>query len=1468
MKKNLISSVLPSYMALKNLTLMYVLALAVAACGGSGGEETILPWNPPQRSSLVADAGPDRTGITTNNIDSPRTGEIVFLNVAGSSGIEWSWNVIQQSVPGSYRLTSTNTEIIGFYSDTAGNFTIELTVGDGTGKTATDTVLVRLIEDMDHDGLPDSEDLDRDGDGFLNSDDAFPDDKASHLDHDSDGVGNYYTADVDGDGASDLTDDFPLDPTRVSFVTYVETNETTAYNQNDGIGVSEDAGTVPMTISGHLDAGGRTDIDYYQLGFVSSGRYSLVLQGALPAMEPTIAIMDSAGTAVNSSSVHIPGEAGSTAISVLIGTPGEYFLSITDVSGTSNSGWSYAVEIVPDEDLDGVSGNLEQVLDSNHLTVDSDGDRILDYVEIGWALQDWSHYRDGDSDGLPCWWDLDSDGDTIPDMKENFTRDDYPDLTEEALSELNDSDGDGIPNFLDTDSDDNTVEDADEAGPNPTDPVDTDLDGIPDFLDRDDDDDGLNDTNEDPGGRLDELMPAATPTGDYMEIFSLENITLQTMNVCRQGDQVYLTGRNLPATIDETWIIVRGAYASQNLRPNGIDIHGIHFDWPSGISTGAINVFLSDGVEISGSVEVLVMDNEAPLLTGYAVDPAAGQITLTGENLQASLSVNFTGGYVYVDNSSDSETSVTVPLPYTAESGYAYVTSSAGNSNSIWLSLTREISGTVVLPLGSTVDITQLNVSWHLVEEVNPDGSGHFTSPANYSGTTLLSAILEDPASTDDDPILSLYLMGLALEGDTTVTLSSHETALALIWSGIVPEALLDPPSLPSARDMLRALPEVQAYGDLLEVKLTDDPDILNKTDAELGQSAADAMAAGASAIHNALRTGTLTSTRTAPVPFFRASRQPATITPSGKIDDIEVKEHEEGGQKTGNIDVINDTQMFLSAQILNTNGRPLLKHTTGFSGMIEPQGYGLAFYGNVVPFNLPRGQSCTVHIVTPGADMEFDPKMAAPYDLYKKLLARTVVQQVIWPIFQTVVDLKANPTDLVNIFMEHLFSIPGVMTPFLEGRVVDGLNTTLDVLKADVLKMPPGSGPITASLVKYFAKKYGKYYVIKRLGRMVAIKIIPVAGQIYAAMQVGGNIQNVVCATAAANDLAYSDSIIKYDVQFPPEIDGVISSAVRPQGKDQTFVITGRGFSLIRRQLAAGVNLYLVPEVTFIDARGRKEEVFVDMGEVTRFDDKMTVTLSGAFLNPDKVAGPLRLRVHHPKDRPHSYVELNPAVQLIDNIHISSIVPNKAHKGAMVTIYGAGFSDLITNNEVMVGPEQGNISFATDSMLQIIVPMGLEPGNYLVRARSMWNQMWSDWSNNEILEVIKGEVKITVSDNGAAKDDAFALYVDGKYIGTMYAIPGDYRDTYDLDLSAGPHTASLRGVEAPDAIGTYSISFQGVQALAGDPRSGDDLVPGVQKYYTFAVADTLLRSAPMMKALPYTPPVPDPELREIIGEE
>ncbi|WP_144210731.1 S8 family peptidase [Shewanella donghaensis] len=87
------------------------------------------------------------------------------------------------------------------------------TDGDGTGDNS-DAFPTDPTEwlDTDADGIGNNKDLDDDNDGVNDTDDALPLNPTEWQDTDNDGIGNNIDKDNDGDGVVDVKDAFPLDP--------------------------------------------------------------------------------------------------------------------------------------------------------------------------------------------------------------------------------------------------------------------------------------------------------------------------------------------------------------------------------------------------------------------------------------------------------------------------------------------------------------------------------------------------------------------------------------------------------------------------------------------------------------------------------------------------------------------------------------------------------------------------------------------------------------------------------------------------------------------------------------------------------------------------------------------------------------------------------------------------------------------------------------------------------------------------------------------------------------------------------------------------------------------------------------------------------------------------------------------------------------------------------------------------------
>jgi hypothetical protein len=95
--------------------------------------------------------------------------------------------------------------------------------------------------------------------------------------------------------------------------------------------------------------------------------------------------------------------------------------------------------------------------------------------------------------------------------------------------------------------------------------------------------------------------------------------------------------------------------------------------------------------------------------------------------------------------------------------------------------------------------------------------------------------------------------------------------------------------------------------------------------------------------------------------------------------------------------------------------------------------------------------------------------------------------------------------------------------------------------------------------------------------------------------------------------------------------------------------------------------------------------------------------------------------------------------------------------------------------------------------------------------------------------------VVITMGDNGALLDDIFLVEVDGQTVLTSQ-VPVTQTST-TVELTLGDHVAIMRGLAAPDGIGTYYILFNGATVLPGSSAtSGSNLVPGTFKTFNIRV--------------------------------
>ena len=266
-----------------------------------------------------------------------------------------------------------------------------------TGTTTDTTALTDGSIIVEEELAPAETNPDIDGDGVLNSVDAFPTDSTESVDTDGDGIGNAADTDDDNDGVLDGPDDFPLDAD--------ETTDT----DNDGTGNNADLdddndGTLDIDDDFPLDSTKQNATDVDNDGWPAG-------QDAddNDAANPGTAFVDTDGDGIGNATDTDDDNDG-----VLDGAD-DFSLDATETTDTDNDGTGNNADT--DDDGDTVlDGDDAFPLDSteskdtdndgvgNNTDTDDDNDGLLDTAED-------AETADVDSDGIPNREDIDSDGD-------------------------------------------------------------------------------------------------------------------------------------------------------------------------------------------------------------------------------------------------------------------------------------------------------------------------------------------------------------------------------------------------------------------------------------------------------------------------------------------------------------------------------------------------------------------------------------------------------------------------------------------------------------------------------------------------------------------------------------------------------------------------------------------------------------------------------------------------------------------------------------------------------------------------------------------------------------------------------------------------------------------------------------------------------------------------------------------------
>lgn len=318
--------------------------------------------------------------------------------------------------------------------------------------------------DADGDGLGDVCDDDRDGDGYQNHQDTFPDNANEWSDSDGDGVGDNSDvfpnnssewSDGDGDGIGDNSDNCPA-----SFNATQADQDGDGYGDVcdtdiDGDGVHNSTDAFPNNPNEWLDSDGDGVGDNSDLYPSDPYEHS-----------------DSDGDGVGDNADVFPNDASES--------------GDADCDGVGDNGDVYPNDPSEsaDSDGDGIGDNADAFPNNAAETQDTDADGVGDNSDNCPETAN-NNQADVDADGIGNVCDPDRDGDGIMNENDAFPSD---------AAEWSDFDGDGVGDNADNDDDNDGVSDANDAFPyNASESSDNDGDGLGDNADGDDDNDSIPD---------------------------------------------------------------------------------------------------------------------------------------------------------------------------------------------------------------------------------------------------------------------------------------------------------------------------------------------------------------------------------------------------------------------------------------------------------------------------------------------------------------------------------------------------------------------------------------------------------------------------------------------------------------------------------------------------------------------------------------------------------------------------------------------------------------------------------------------------------------------------------------------------------------------------------------------------------------------------------------------------------------
>jgi hypothetical protein len=344
----------------------------------------------------------------------------------------------------------------------------------------------------------------------------------------------------------------------------------------------------------------------------------------------------------------------------------------------------------------------------------------------------------------------------------------------------------------------------------------------------------------------------------------------------------------------------------------------------------------------------------------------------------------------------------------------------------------------------------------------------------------------------------------------------------------------------------------------------------------------------------------------------------------------------------------------------------------------------------------------------------------------------------------------------------------------------------------------------------------------------------LPGVGQVITAIDIGITATEV---GKTVKDYTSTPGLITFDVKWPLQITSVTPDVITNEDNDIKIRLQGQGFAAIghtvwESYLELPKKVFVYPEVTLIDKGDSVAPVTIDSDRVGANAINIWIDIPGYFRS--NATGPITVKVTH------EGAETSAEIRVTSGVEISQVDSDSSWSlGNLVEVVGAGFSSDLIDNAVIFIKEtgetlNGTIAAASESKLTVLAPEEVA----LSEEIEVQVEVEGEASNSVTLTQVGYEVKFDFGDNGSDNDDTFALFVDGFLIHSMPS-PTRHAGPISMHLAEGQHSVMLRGITAPDDVGTYFINVTGnVLDIIGDLESGRDLTAGVEKHYVIEVGD------------------------------